>query len=171
MKKLLLLLLFFTQSALTAEETLIKCRQIEEISERVVCYDNIVDSHFPTDSSDAASSVRVEITTQPEVTESNVVPDAQSLFGTNDAEAKRLVEKSMDIEQISEIEAIVTDVRNSATKRFTVSLDNGQIWRQLDDQRLTLKSGDAVVVRKASFGSYLMEKMSGSRSIRVTRLN
>ncbi len=146
--------MFFAQPALTADEVLIECRQIEKVAERIACYDEFVDSHFSTDSIQA-----------------DAVPDARSLFGTSDAEAKRLVETSLDIEQISEIEAIVTDVQESASRRFTVSLDNGQTWRQLDGQRLAIKSGDAVIVRKASFGSYLMEKQSGSRSIRVTRLN
>jgi len=166
MKKMLLTLLFFAQPALTAEEALTKCRQIEEIAERVVCYDKIVDSHFPMESSDS-----VETITPPELAESSAIPDAQSLFGTNDAEAKRIVEISLAIEQISEIEAIVTDVRRSSNKKLTVTLDNGQVWRQLDNQPLPLKSGEAVIVRKASLGSYLMEKQSGSRSIRVKRAN
>lgn len=166
MKKMLLTLLFFAQPALTADEALTECRRIEEVAERVVCYDKFVDSHFPTDSSD-----RVEITTLPETTESNAVPNAQSLFGTNDAEAKRIVETSLAIEQINQIVAIVTDVRKSATKKLTVTLNNGQIWRQLDSQRMRLKSGETVIIRKASLGSYLMEKQSGSGSIRVKRAN
>ena len=171
MRKLLFLLLFLAQPALTAEEALTKCRHIAEIAERVVCYDKIVDSHLSTVTSDMDSSDRVEASTPPETTVSDAVPDAQSLFGTNDAEAKRIVETSLAIEQINEIQAIVTDVRKSATKKLTVTLDNGQIWRQLDSQRLRLKSGEAVIVRKASLGSYLMEKQSGSRSIRVKRAN
>ena len=163
---MLLTLLFFAQPALTAEEALTKCRQIEEIAERVVCYDKIADSHFPMESSDS-----VETSTPPEIAESSAVPDAQSLFGTNDAEAKRIVETSLAIEQISEIEAIVTGVRRSSNKKLTVTLDNGQVWRQLDNKPLPLKSGEAVIVRKASLGSYLMEKQSGSRSIRVKRAN
>ncbi len=141
--------MFLAQPALAADESLTDCRRIEAVAERVVCYDKFVDSHFAT----------------------NSLPDAQSLFGTNDAEAKRLVEMSLEIEQISEIEAIVTDVRRSSAKKLTVTLDNGQIWRQLGSQRLPLKSGDAVIVRKASLSSYLMEKQSGSRSIRVKRTN
>lgn len=171
MKKILLLLLFLAQPALTAEEALTKCRHIEEIAERVVCYDKIVDSRLSTVTSDMDSGDRVEATTVPETTVSDAVPDAQSLFGTNDAEAKRIVETLLAIEQIDEIQAIVTDVRKSATRKLTVTLDNGQIWRQLDSQRLRLKSGEAVIVRKASLGSYLLEKRSGSRSIRVKRAN
>ncbi len=167
MKKLLLPLLFlFVQPALADEETLTQCRQIDEITERVACYDKIVDSHVPVDSSDSA-----EISTPPESAESNTVPDSQSLFGKNDAEAKRIVETSMAIKPIDQIEAKVTDVRKSANKKLTVTLDNGQTWRQLDNRPMPLKSGETVIVRKASLGSFLMEKQSGSRSIRVKRVN
>jgi hypothetical protein len=166
MKKLLLPLLFLAQPALSAEEALTECRHIEDIAERVVCYDGFVDSHFPTVSTDI-----VETITPPEITESNEVPDAQTLFGTTDAEAKRIVETTLEIEQIDQIAAIVTDVRESAIKKLTVTLDNGQVWRQLDSKRFRLKSGEAVIVRKASLSSYLMEKQSGGRSIRVKREN
>ena len=160
MKKLQIsLLLLFTLPALANEEALTKCRQIEEIAARVACYDKFVDAHYSMDSSD---SVEVSAATG---------PDAESLFGTSDAEAKRIVESSMAIEQISQIEAVVTDVRESATEKLTVALDNGQIWQQLDSQRLLLKSGETVIIRKASLGSFLMEKQSGSRSIRVKRAN
>jgi len=157
MKKLLLPLLLFTQPALSAEEALVKCRQVEEIAERVVCYDNIVDTRFPAE--------------PPEVTRAEVVPDAQSLFGTTDAEAKRIVEATLAIEELDEIEATVTDVRKSANNKLMVTLNNGQIWHQLDNQRMPLKSGEAVIVRKASLSSFRMEKQSGSRRIRVRRAN
>jgi hypothetical protein len=172
MKKLLLSLLFLAQPALTAEEALTKCRQIEEITERVVCYDKIVDSHFSMDSSDRVETTSLpETTSPPEMTKSNAVPDAQSLFGKNEAEAIRIVENSLAIKQISQIEAKVTDVRKSAYKKLTVTLDNGQIWRQLDNQPMPLKSGETVIVRAASLGSFLMEKQSGSSSIRVKRVD
>jgi len=166
MNKLLLSLLFLAQPALTAEEAMTGCRQIEDIAERVACYDEIVDSRHPVESRDS-----VETTKTPEFSESNAIPDAQSLFGTNDADAKRIVEMSLAIEQISQIEAIVTDVRESASMKLTVALDNGQTWRQLDNQSMHLKSGETVIVRKASFGSFLLEKKSGGRSIRVKRMN
>ena len=150
MKNLLSALLLFAPSVLAANEALTQCRQIEEIEERVACYDEIVDLLYakPT-----------------------AVPDAQSLFGTNDADAKRIVEETLEIEQINQIEATVADVRMSATSKLTVALDNGQVWRQLDSKPLQLERGDGVIIRKASLGSFLLEKKSGSRSIRVKRAN
>lgn len=166
MKNLLLLFLFLAQPALTAEQALTECRRIEEIVERVICYDKIVDLRFPMDSREKAETSRA-----PEIVETDAAPDAQSLFGKNDAEANRIVETSMAINQISQIEAKVTDVRKSAYKKLTVTLDNGQIWRQIDSQSIPLRSGETVVVREASLGSFLMEKKSSSRRIRVKRAN
>lgn len=166
MKKLLslLVLFLFAQPALADAEGLTTCRQVENIEQRVACYDRYVDAHFPT-----SSSAQVEKSAAHEPPQPTATPDAQSLFGTTDAEAKRIVETSMAIEQISEIEAVVTDVRKSATRKLSVTLDNGQTWRQIDNQPLLLKRGEKVIVRKASLGSFLMEKQSGSRSIRVKR--
>lgn len=143
------LLLLFALPAVAADDALLECRQIEDIAERVACYDEIVDSQSEPDE----------------------VPDAQSLFGKNDADAKRIVETTLDIEQIDRVEAVITDVRESANRKLVVTLDNGQTWRQLDNQPMRLKTGEAVIVREASLNSFLMEKKSGSRSIRVKRAN
>lgn len=123
MRKTLLPLLFlFVPPTFAAEPGLIGCRQIEDVEERVACYDEFVDS-------------------------------------------------SLAIEQIDRIEATVANVSDSPGSKIVVLLDNGQTWRQLDNKSLRLESGEAVVVRKASLGSYLLEKKSGSRPIRVKRLN
>jgi hypothetical protein len=166
MKRMLLILLLFAEPSLAAVETLTACRQIEDIAQRVACYDNFVDARFPMESSDGAATI-----TPPEESESSAVPDAKSLFGTSDAEAKQIVEMSLAIEQIDNIVAYVTDVQESATRKLVITLENGQVWRQLDNQRLPLKTGETVVIRKASLGSFLLEKDTGSRNIRVKRTN
>lgn len=167
MKKTLLALLFLlVQPALADEKALTKCRQIDDIAERAFCYDEFVDTRLLMEPRDS-----VETSASPERAVSKALPDAQSLFGANDAEAKRIVETTLAIEQIDQIEAIAIDVRESANRKLTVTLDNGQIWRQLDNKPMLLESGDPVIIRKASLSSFLMEKKSGSRSIRVKRTN
>ncbi len=160
------LLILFALPVLAADDAFRECRQIEDVEERVTCYDSVVDSRFFDESSerDAADS-------SPSTTDSNAAPDAQSLFGTNDAEARQIVESTLAIEQIEQIKATISNVRESAGEKLIVTLDNGQVWRQLDNKTLLLKSGDIVIVRKASLSSFLLEKESGSRSIRVKRVN
>lgn len=150
----LLIILFLASSALADEDALLQCRQVESIEERVACYDRYVDSTHPKD---AVTAVRI--------------PDAQSLFGEHDSEAKQIVAEALSIEQIDQVLAEVANVSRSASRKLVVTLENGQVWQQVDSQALHLKEGDAVVIRKASLGSYRLEKESGSRRIRVRRLN
>lgn len=166
MKNGLLAVLCFAQSTWAADDALTACRKIEDIARRAACYDSFVDARFPP-----VSSNREKALAPAENTESGTVPDAQSLFGTNDAEAKRIVEMSLAIEPVDNIEAKITDVQELATRKLLISLQNGQVWRQLDNQRLPLKTGETVIIRKASLGSFLMEKSTGSRSVRVKRIN
>ena len=160
------LLVLFALPVLADDDALSECRQIEDIEERVTCYDGVVDSRYSGESSERDATDAPSLTT-----ESSTVPDAQSLFGTKDAEARQIVESTLAIEQIDEINATVSNVRESASEKLIVTLDNGQVWRQLDNKTLHLKSGDVVIVRKASLSSFLLEKESGSRSIRVKRVN
>ncbi len=72
----------------------------------------------------------------------------------------------------SEIKAKVATVQaNEITGRAVVTLDNGQVWQQVEATKATRRprAGDAVVIREASLGSYLM--MTPDRgSARVRRL-
>ena len=154
-------LLVTSYSGRAAEGSLFECRQIKDSEERVLCYDKIVD---------ALSSGPLSTTTT-DSREQAAKPDAQALFGKGDAETSRIVEETLAIEKIDQIQATVTGLKRSVDKKFTITLDNGQIWRQIDNQRIPLRNEDKIIIREATLGSYLMEKQSGSGSIRVKRLD
>jgi hypothetical protein len=167
-------MLIFINAALAGEKSLFNCRKIKDIEERVACYDSIVDSMFPLAETTSASS------REPEVTVNNTAlpgslprtsPSSENLFGKSTVESKKIVEESLEIEGISQLEAIVTSVTKNTYRKLTISLDNGQVWRQLDSEPLPLKEGEAIIIRSARLGSYLLEKASGSGSIRVNRLD
>ena len=73
----------------------------------------------------------------------------------------------------TEIEAKVTAVQaNEVTGRAVVTLDNGQVWQQLEATKATKRPrpGDQVVIREASLGSYLMVAPErGSARVRRVR--
>ncbi len=166
MRLSLLLLSLLPWPSFAADTALTECRQIDDIEKRVTCYDEVVDSRYRSESREAADAIA-----PPAPAGDREVPDAQSLFGTDDAEARQIVETTLEIEQIDRIEAAVSGVRKSAGDKMIVTLDNGQVWRQLDSKTLYLKTGEVVIIRKASFGSFLLEKKSGSRSIRMKRIS
>ncbi len=139
---LLLLLLVTSYPGLAAEPSLSMCRQIKDSEERVQCYDKIVDS----------------LTTAP-------------LSATTAEHREQAVKPDFQVEKLDQIQARVTALKRSVDKKFTITLDNGQIWRQIDNQRIPLRNEDKIIIREAALGSYLMEKQSGSGSIRVKRLD
>jgi hypothetical protein len=49
------------------------------------------------------------------------------------------------------------------------TLDNDQVWRQLEAEEILIKPGEAVTVSRASLGSFWL-KMSSGRGCKVTRL-
>lgn len=59
----------------------------------------------------------------------------------------------------------VTQVSRTANGRFIATLENGQVWAQLErDPTAEVQVGDQVTVRKASLGSYMMVTRSGVRT-------
>lgn len=65
------------------------------------------------------------------------------------------------------LEATVAGVDRDPYGKLVVTLDNGQVWSQLDTRRLRLTSGDAVRIEPAVAGSHLLEKLPDSPKMRV----
>jgi hypothetical protein len=96
---------------------------------------------------------------------------AESLFGRDQSEAKDMIEQAFGVEKLDGIDVQVSRVERSAYGKLILALDNGQIWMQLDSSHLSLRPGDGVRIRAAAAGSYLLEKQTGSRRIRVRRVD
>jgi hypothetical protein len=59
---------------------------------------------------------------------------------------------------IERVSATVTDLHHEPGGRFIVYLDNGQVWRQIEtDSWSSLRKGERVTIRRAVFGSYMLE--------------
>lgn len=129
------------------------CRLLESAAERLDCYDGAIDRHNKQEPSVAAP------------------PSPEELFGKNANEMRRAVEQATGGEQIDQIEAQVTELLSIAPGKVAITLDNGQLWRQTSTSNLRLAEGDAVTIRTASMGSYMLHKVGSARSMRVQRSN
>ncbi len=69
---------------------------------------------------------------------------------------------------LMEITAKIQSVRPFGYGKWMFTLDNGMRWRQVDDERIYPKAGQAVTLRAASMGGYTMKV--GSSLIRVSRI-
>jgi len=136
--------------ALAAAGELAMCRGIASDSERLACYDALADN--------AAS---------PAMTADGV--SAESLFGRDAAQTSTVLQQQAGISPPQILDAEISSVESRADGKLRITLRNGQQWEQIDGGPLHLVPGDPVRIRRASFGSYLLYKQSGGRSIRLRR--
>jgi len=129
------------------------CAGIADDRARLACYDGLA-ARAKTGAAPAVSSSAPVPVTAPAAPPASKVESfgAETIRQTTPA---KIAEKAA--EEREEIRAKVTVVALSYSKHFTVTLDNGQIWRQIEadsDLARSLKSGNTVVISRGIFGSY-----------------
>lgn len=133
---------------------LVACTALQDAQQRLGCFDREI-ALF-------ARPVPVVPATAPE-------PTPPSLG------QEQLAPKLRPTEAVEEqvLHATVSSQRETAPGIYAVVLDNGQTWRHEDEaQGSFLRAGDAVTIRKGSFGSYRLTRDAGKSKnwIRVVRI-
>jgi hypothetical protein len=67
--------------------------------------------------------------------------------------------------------AVVSAVSNRPRGELVVTLDNGQVWAQIEPTNYPLKPGDHVEIDVAALGSYVLWSPSNRRATKVTRIS
>jgi hypothetical protein len=137
------------------------CSTIKTDGERLACYDK------------AAQSV-----TKAQETGEVIIIDKQTAraarrqaFGL-DLPTLSILDRGADKTETERLQSVVKAARTDAQGRLVVTLEDGAVWRQIDQEMLskTPKPGNTVEVRKAAMGSYMM-KIGAQPAIRVRRDN
>lgn len=140
-------------------KTLKACSAIKADGERLACYDK------------AAQSV-----TKAQETGDVIIIDKQTAraarrqaFGL-DLPTLSILDRGADKSETESLQAVVKSARTDAEGRLVMTLEDGAVWRQIDQEVLGKppKAGTAVEIRKAAMGSYRM-KIGGQPAIRVRR--
>jgi hypothetical protein len=146
--------LFFTGAAPAADvlpERLKSCVPMRRDAERLACFDRaIADLEVGTHAPPASP---------------------EDMFGANSvinaASAANQPTKREDLKQIS---GVITSLRHGDDGMIVVDLDNGQSWRQQDQEvALMIATGDTVTVTRASLGTFRIADKRG-RSARFKRV-
>jgi hypothetical protein len=95
----------------------------------------------------------------------------EDLFGKEETESRDAIRKLFGLRDVDQIEATLAEVKRTPYGKLVMVLDNGQIWTQIDTNRLRVKPGDGVRIKAARLGSFLLEKQTGSLLIRVKRVD
>jgi hypothetical protein len=156
-----------------------QCAQIRDSLQRLVCYDRVFQAGdaapataaTPRTSAPAASATP-PATMRPAAPAVAVAPAAPALGDENVRRTAKEKEATKAAEP-SSLEAKVTALRETRPEIFRVTLDNGQVWQQMDMSSLFhLETGDTIRIERGTMGGYRMARTSKGRSgwVRVTRL-
>lgn len=119
------------------------CASTADAAERLACYD----AAFPP--GPQAQGALVDLAAQREI--------ALRDFGLDKAQLRESEPERMQVVAPDRIQAKVVNVVDGGSGRRTVYLDNGQVWLLTEaTSRGHLEGGDAVTVREAAFGSYML---------------
>ncbi|MEI5639933.1 MULTISPECIES: hypothetical protein [unclassified Pseudoalteromonas] len=172
MKKIIALVALGVSSFAVAKpintQALQACAMVENDLKRLMCYDNVM-------ANKPASQGNQKMAKQP----------GKPAHAMNKAQSNNKPEKSASItsefglehkieaesRKIDEISAKLVKVERSARKRAFFTLDNGQVWKQVSAESFFADPGDTLVIKRASFGSFLMKKEGSNRSTRVKRVD
>lgn len=143
----------------TTDGDLAFCRGIAEGAARLACYDKLADRPVPGPATVVAVAPSSAATS----------PSSETLFGRDTVESEDMVRRAAGIGRLDEITMRVSGIKKDPLGKLVLSLDNGQVWVQIDSSTSRIRSGDVVRIRRAALGSYLLTGADGKRSIRVRR--
>ncbi len=164
------------QSETEAVDSAIACLSIPDDAERLRCLDA------------AAKTLSVTRIVREE-REANREEETRERFGLNGQMAEksddqpddfggenvREIRKKNEKERLKSINAKVVEIRVNSLKTATISLENGQVWRQLDsdDKVLRISKKERLYtakVKRSAFGNYMMTVNELHTTIRVRRI-
>lgn len=155
-------------TSVMANSDFLTCRQLESDAARLQCYDEAAEGVATDEDSQAEANRGPDPIPKPAETPPAAQPDA--LFGKSTEETAELVSEALGVEDISRIEASVSRVQRDPYDRLYIDLDNEQRWKQTEGSRFNLKVDEPVIITRSVLGSFMLEKKSGGRRIRVKRI-
>lgn len=162
----------------------LRCAQMKDSLERLVCYDQVFSGAASAPRS-ATAPVAPAVTPAPAAMPSPApvaapvaaapaatpAPAAADDFGSDQV---RRTEKQRQAEAgPSSLSAQVAGLKEYRQRLYLLTLDNGQVWQQMDmDSLFQVAVGDTVQIEKGRLGGYRMARTSNGRSgwVRVNRV-
>ena len=143
-------------------EALVNCRSIADPQARLACYDTKVAAMDEAEKNDEL--VLADKETMKEA--------RRGLFGFSLPKLKLFDNADGKGEDVSELAAKITSAYQANPGKWTVVLDTGARWVQIDTQVLARdpKPGMEITIRPATMGSYFA-KIGGQRALRMRRVN
>jgi hypothetical protein len=137
------------------------CRTIADATERLACYDKTVAAMAEAeDKGDLVSVDRAQRRLLRHQAFGFTLPSL-SIF-----------DRGENAEDVNRVEEVLAYASQDAQGRWTLHMQNGAVWRQIDDEFLSgrPRQGAKIVIRRAAIGSFMLS-VDGQPGIRVHRDN
>jgi hypothetical protein len=144
-------------NAAELSDQLAQCRAVQNDLQRLICYDKIGTSGYTP----AVGAVVAEPRQLPPENSPATVTAAPDNFGIE----HKVIEKAA-----SSISSTVVSIVQSKRGFWTITLDNGQKWRQISSDGFVLRKGEEIEISRGTFNSFLLSKKGSERQTKVTRL-
>lgn len=160
-----------TASAADVPPEFRQCRAMTSSVARLDCYDMLVDaaSESTTQAKPQVGEALPPTSTTPATIETGAGLSQEELFGQDQASIRKTVDEQTGEKEFDRIEARIVALRKSASGKTVITLDNGQVWQQIDAKRVRLSENDLVTIRKRSMGSFTL--YNEKTAIRVKRIS
>ncbi|MEO6186916.1 MAG: hypothetical protein ABIP38_06610 [Steroidobacteraceae bacterium] len=168
------ILALFAGSAIAADatlETARRCVQVKDSLERLVCFDRAF-AGAPAAAA-AAVSPAAPLTAPVKAAPAPVPAVVAAPPALGDDSVKRSVKTREAEAGPTSLTAVITELKETRPSVFRMTLDNGNVWQQMDLESLFyVKVGDTVKIEKGRMGGYRMARVSGNGSgwARVNRV-
>lgn len=170
------------------EKAIADCAAVSGASERLECFDALAgrlqaaprqttSAAPPPNAIVQAPSASAPATVAASAAVTSPAPSASPVakFGAEGLTAAPATASNDTPAELEEIQAKVVAVQYSSLGRFTISLDNGQVWRQQDGDskraQFRSKGGETVSISRGFLGSYnlVIETRTGLYKVKRVR--
>jgi hypothetical protein len=145
------------------------CRGETDATARLACYDRAAGRAQPS----AAPAVKAAApaATAPAAAAPAAAATAEDNFGREQQiQAEEQQRQQQEARALGELQATVTHIETRMDGLMTMTLDNGQVWRQNSpDSKFRVKEGDRVKIQPGAMKSFILSGPT-KKSTRVSRV-
>ena len=139
-------------------EAVLACRTVADDAARLACYDQAAGR---MDQAERSGDIVV-------IDKAQAAAANRDAFGLH-VPSLSVLTRALSADEANRYDGVVRAARSDASGHWTMSLEDGAVWRQIDGfLTRSPRSGSKVSVRKAALGSYLMN-IDGQAAVRVHR--
>ena len=162
------------------EDAIVACLNISDDDKRLACFENAANQLLQSRQQRTATAAQPTDTQNTSALKPKSVPstvvatqtETPGNFGAEDIASER---KKFAASQLKSIVGKSTKVKTNKLGKVTITLDNGQVWRQQssDNRRIRLKDDGtpySIEIKRTSFGGYMLKVNDSKRTIRVKRI-